>query len=280
MPLTPEETSRFVQAGDVRVHYHEAGTGPVLLMIHGGAPGAYGWGNFGRNLDALSENFRTIIVDLPGYGKSDKPDVEGGRYTFYTRVFIDMLDALGIEKAHVLGMATGGGAAMMMATEHPERIDRLILVGSAGGLPMFSLTPSEGLKVIQSYYTGDGPSVEKMRAYLEMIMFDKSQVTDELVMERYEASIDPEFMEKAPEGRGAENQQITEPVWKDADKIKARTLIMWGRNNRVQGYDNALFLMNRIPNSNVHIFGRTGLWVPWERAQAFNREVTGFLLDD
>lgn len=280
MPLTPEETSRFVQAGDVRVHYHEAGTGPVLLMIHGGAPGAYGWGNFGRNLDALSEHFRTIIVDLPGYGKSDKPQVSGGRFGFYTRVFIDMLDALGIEKAHVLGMATGGGAAMMMATEHPERIDRLILVGSAGGLPMFSLSPSEGQKVIRSYYGGDGPSIEKMRAYLEMITYDHSQITDEIVMERYEASIEPEFMVQAPEGRGEANQQIMEPVWRDADRIRARTLILWGRENRVQGYDNALFLMNRIPDSQVHIYGRTGLWVPWERAQAFNREVAGFLLDD
>ena len=82
MTLTRENTSRFVQAGEVRVHYHEAGDGPVLLCIHGGAPGAFGWGNFGRNLPALARHFRTLVVDLPGYGLSDKPDIEGPRTGF------------------------------------------------------------------------------------------------------------------------------------------------------------------------------------------------------
>lgn len=71
MTISYESTSKFVQVGDVKIHYHEAGTGPVLLMIHGGAPGAYGWGNFGPNLAALSKHFRTLIVDLPGFGWSD-----------------------------------------------------------------------------------------------------------------------------------------------------------------------------------------------------------------
>lgn len=280
MPLTAEETSKFVQAGDVKVHYHEAGSGPVLLCIHGGAPGAFGWGNFGRNMDALSQNFRTLIVDLPGYGKSDKPNVAGGRYAFYAKVFKDMLAALNIEKAHVIGMATGGGAAMMLAMQSPELIDRLILVSSAGGMPLFQLNPSEGQKVIQGYYGGEGPTYEKMRRYLQTIMYDSSLITDELIQERYDASIQPEFMVQAPEGRGAENQQVTEAVWKDMEKIKAKTLVIWGRENRVQSYDNALFMLARIPDVELHVYGKTGLWVPFERAKEFNREVKTFLLED
>lgn len=278
MALTAEETSRFVQAGDVKIHYHEAGSGPVLICIHGGAPGAFGWGNFGRNLEALSASFRTIIVDLPGFGKSDKPPIQGGQYGFYSKIFIDMFDALGIEKAHVLGMATGGGAAIKMAVDYPERVDRLILVSAAGGLMLFQPQPTEGMKVIGSYYRGEGPSVAKMRTYLETIMYDPKQVTEELIMERYEASIEPEFMVQAPEGRGS--LPTIEPVWKDLDQIKARTLIIWGRDNRVQPYENALFMLSRIPDVQLHIFGKTGLWVPQERAQAFNREVIGFLNDE
>ena len=106
MPLTAEETSKYVQAGEVRTHYHEAGAGPVLLVIHGGAPGAFGWGDFGHNLEGLSKRFRTLIVDLPGYGKSDKPQIEGGLYAFYAATFEAMLDALGIRTAHILGLAT------------------------------------------------------------------------------------------------------------------------------------------------------------------------------
>ncbi|HXZ09901.1 MAG TPA: alpha/beta hydrolase, partial [Paraburkholderia sp.] len=136
MMLTRDNTSKFVQAGAVKVHYHEAGTGPVLLCIHGGAPGAFGWGNFGRNLEALSRHFRTLIVDLPGYGKSDKPQIEGPRTSFYARTFRDMLEALGVAKAHVLGLATGGSAALKMAIDYPELIDRLVVISAPGGLSL------------------------------------------------------------------------------------------------------------------------------------------------
>lgn len=278
MTLTAESTSRFVQAGDVKVHYHEAGSGPALVCIHGGAPGAFGWGNFGRNMEALSQHFRTIIVDLPGYGKSDKPPIEGGQYGFYAKIFIDMFDALGIDKAHILGMATGGGAAIKIAVDHPERLDRLVLVSSVGGVMMFAPQPTEGMKTIRAYYGGEGPSPAKMRRYLETIMYDHSLITEELVMERYEASVDPAFMKQAPEGRPG-SIAVQEPVWKDLDRIKAPTYVIWGRDNRVQTYENALFMLSRIPEVQLHIYGQTGLWAPFERAESFNRQVIGFLTE-
>ena len=166
---------------------------------------------------------------------------------------------------------------MMMAIEHPELVDDLVLVSSAGGLPLFTPMPSEGQKVIQSYYGGEGPSLAKMRSYLEMMMYDTSPITDELVQERYEASIEPDFMTSAPEGRGAQNRPLTEQVWRDVDRIQSRTLVVWGRDNRVQGYDNALFLLNRIPDVQVHLYGRTGLWVPFERVADFNALLIGVL---
>ncbi|WP_353952549.1 alpha/beta hydrolase [Knoellia sp. S7-12] len=276
--FTEESTSRFVDAGGVRVHVHDAGSGPVLLCIHGGAPGAYGWGNFGANVSGLAEHFRVLVVDLPGYGRSDAPEIRGGRYGFYAQVFADLLATLGIESAHVLGMATGGAAAMMLAIEHPGVVDDLVLVSSAGGLPLFTPMPSEGQKLIQSYYGGEGPSPAKMRAYLEMMMYDKTSITDEIVQERYAASIRPDLRAAAPEGRPEHSPPVTEQVWRDVDRIKARTLVVWGRDNRVQGYDNALFLLNRIPNVQVHLYGRTGLWVPFERVSEFNTLLVGFLL--
>jgi len=278
MTLTAEGTSRYVQAGDVKIHYHEAGDGPTVVAIHGGAPGAFGWGNFGRNMDALSQHFRMIIVDLPGYGKSDKPSVTGGAFGFYANIFKDFLDALNIEKAHVMGMAMGAGAAMMMALNYPERVDRLVLVSAAGGPILFQPQPSEGSKIVAGYYRGEGPTPEKMRKYLEVMMYDKSLITDELVAERYEASIDPETMDRAPGGRTGD-RPVLESVWKDMDRIRAKTLVVWGRDNRLRSYDSALFMLNQIPDVQVHIFGKTGLWVPWERSTEFNRLVTGFLSD-
>jgi 4,5:9,10-diseco-3-hydroxy-5,9,17-trioxoandrosta-1(10),2-diene-4-oate hydrolase len=274
---TYESTSRFVTAAGVRVHLHEAGPAdaPLLLLIHGGAPGASGWGNFGQNVAGFAERFRTVVVDLPGYGRSDKPQVTGGRYGFYATVFAALVRELGAERAHIVGMATGGAAAIALAVDHPDVVERLVLVSSAGGLPLFTPTPSEGQKLIRGYYGGEGPTRAKMRTYLEMMMADHALVTDELVEERYLASVAPEFMESAPEGRGA--PPANEPLWQRLHEIAAATLVVWGRDNRVQGYDNALFMLNRIPDVEVHLFGRAGLWVPYEKARRFEELVTGFL---
>lgn len=276
--LTRENTSQFIQAGTTKIHYHEAGTGPTLVCIHGGAPGAFGWGNFGRNLEVLSRYFRTIIVDLPGYGKSDKPEIEGPRTSFYAQVFRDMLDALGIEKAHILGLATGGSVGLKMAIDYAEKVDRLIVVNSPGGLSLFQVGPPKSAS--HDYYGGEGPSMDRMRANMERIVYDKSLLTEEVIQERYEASIAPEFMARAPEGRGGKPGQTLEPLWQDLHKIEAETLVIWGRHNQSMNYDNALFMLNQIPNVRVHIHGKCGLWVPFEKANEFNQDVISFLSVD
>jgi len=267
--LTPESTSKYVEADGVKIHLHEAGSGPLLLLIHGGAPGAYGWGNFGQNMAAFAEHFRTVIVDLPGYGGSELPPEDGGegRYASYARIFAALIRELGAEKAHVLGLATGGAAAIALALDHPEVVDRLVLVSSAGGQPLFTPSPSEGQKIIRSYYGGKGPSRDKMVKYLEMMLFDQELVTDELVEERYQASL---------VGR-TRDIGSPEPLWTRMHEIAASTLVIWGRDNRVQGYDNALFMLQRIPDVEVHLFGKTGLWVPFERAARFEALVKDFL---
>ncbi len=273
--LTPENTSRFVKAGDVTVHYHEAGEGPVLLCIHGGAPGAFGWGNFGRNLPELSRHFRTLIVDLPGYGKSDKPAIEGERTSAYAGIFFDMLDALGIASAHVMGMATGGAVAMKMAIDHPERVGRLVVVNSPGGISLFN--KAKPRPASHDYYQGDGPSIEKMRAIMSRLVYDPSVLTEEIIQERYEASIDPAFMQQAPEGRGGDPGRNIAQLWKDLDRIQAPTLIVWGREHPTLGTDHALFLLNRIPNAHLMVYGQCGLWAPYEKIELFNRNVIDFL---
>lgn len=150
-------------------------------------------------------------------------------------------------------MATGGAAAIALAVDHPDVVERLVLVSSAGGLPLFSPMPSEGQKAIAGYPRGEGPTREKMRAYLEMMMYDTSLITDELVDERYRASLT---------GAGAEGTPTNEPLWQRLPEVAAPTLVVWGRDNRVQGYDNGLFLLRQIPDVELHVFGRTGLWVP------------------
>ena len=276
--FTAAGTSRVVTVNGVKTRYHEAGTGPeVLLCIHGGAPGATGWGNFADTVAGLAADARVIAVDLPGYGQSDPIDLGTGKYLPYADHFAALLAELGIERADVIGLATGGAIAIGLALRHPHLVRRLALVSSAGGVPLFSPAPSEGQKVIRSYYGGTGPSPEKMRRYLELVIFDRALVTDALVEERYLESVADGPARQAASAETAGGP--AEPLWQDLSAITCPTLVVWGTENRVQGFDNALFLLRQIPDARLHLFKRTGLQVPFERAAEFNHLVRGFITD-
>ena len=84
--LTEEATSKYATVDGVKIHYNEAGSGDPLVMLHGGGPGASGWSNFATNIGPLSERFRVILMDLPGFGKSDSVTVTGGRAAYNARI--------------------------------------------------------------------------------------------------------------------------------------------------------------------------------------------------
>jgi 4,5:9,10-diseco-3-hydroxy-5,9,17-trioxoandrosta-1(10),2-diene-4-oate hydrolase len=141
----------------MHLHYDEAGQGPVTVMLHGGGPGASGMSNFGRNLPVFAGHFRTLVVDQPGYGKSDKPPVEGNYFTFAADALKTLLDELGIEKTHLVGNSLGGGTAVRFALTYPERAGRLVLM-APGGLSLNVFAPT------RPRASGGWPSSARRRA--------------------------------------------------------------------------------------------------------------------
>ena len=152
----------------------------------------------------------------------------------YAEIMVAFLESLGIERVH---MSWGWPqeelwpSGWLWTIRHV--VDRLVLVSSAGGQTMFGLRRK--VTASQVYYGGDGPTPEKMRDYLSQLLYDPSLITDDVVRERYEASVEPEFMEQAPEGR-TPTRHTPEDLWKRLDEIQAQTLIVWGRENRAQSY--------------------------------------------
>jgi pimeloyl-ACP methyl ester carboxylesterase len=274
MAFTEEATSKFVQAGTLKLRYHEAGRGPTLIMIHGGGPGAGGWSNYRRNVDHFAERFRVILPDLPGFAKSDKPKIEGGILTFMAKAIKDLMDALDISRAHFVGNSLGGATTMKLAVDYPDRADRLVLMG-APGLALFTPQPSEGIKHLISYYDPPGPSMEKLRAFLNVMVYDSSALTDQLIKERYEASTQPDLVANPIMSRSTAAR--FEPVWKDVARIKHKTLLVWGRDDRTVTLDHSFFLLNQLENVRLHVFSKCGHWAQWEKAAEFNRLVTDFL---
>lgn len=267
-------TSRFVRAGDVKIHYQEGGSGDPLICIHGAGPGATAWSNFKGNFAALTPHFRTILVDMPQYGKSDKPVIEGGRLAYLARVFRDFMETLSIPKARFIGNSMGGQAALKLAIDFPERVDRVVVIGSsplkAGSI--FQPMPLEAIRNIRDYYRGDGPSRAKMRQVLESLVSDPSRITDDLVQERYVASMDPELV--------AINQKPpaeTEDLYFELTRVRAKTMLVWGQDDRAGALDVGLLMLRRVPDARLYLFSQCGHWANVEHRDEFNRVVVEFL---
>ena len=268
----------------MHLHYDEAGQGPVTIMLHGGGPGASGMSNFKHNLPAFAGHFRTLVVDQPGYGKSDKPPVQGNYFTFAATALKDLLDELGIDQAHLVGNSLGGGTAVRFALDNPERAGRLVLMGPGGlSLNVFAPDPTEGVKRLAEFGAPPGPSREKMEAFLRTLVFDQRLVTDELIDERYATASDPESLQAmASMGASFFDPATYEQglLWREAHRLRHRVLLIWGREDRVNPVDGALVAMKMIRRAQLHVFGGCGHWVQLEKAAGFNRLAIEFLNGD
>jgi 4,5:9,10-diseco-3-hydroxy-5,9,17-trioxoandrosta-1(10),2-diene-4-oate hydrolase len=266
----------------VRLHYHEAGAGhtETLVLLHGGGPGASAWSNFGRNIPVFAKSFRVLAVDQPGFGESDKPEEHDQYFTFAARALRDLLDSLGIEKAHLLGNSLGGGTAVRFALDNPKRAGRLVLMGPGGlSLNMFSADPTEGVRKLSAFVKD--PTRERIEEFLRIMVFDQSLVTDELIDERFAAARRPESLRamaalgKSFTGPGFEQGML----WRDAYRLRQRVLLVWGREDRVNPLDGGLIALKLIPRAQLHVFGGCGHWAQLEKFDEFNRLAIDFLVE-
>ena len=283
-PAEFASTSRFAEAGDMRLHYHEAGPPSddmPVVMLHGGGPGASAWSNFGRNLPVFAARFRTLMLDQPGFGSSAKPPVVGNYFTFAAEALAGLLDRLGIGQVHLVGNSLGGGTAVRFALRFPGRAGRLVLMGPGGlSLNVFAPDPTEGVKRLAEFAAPPGPSREKMAAFLRTMVHNQRLVTDELVEERYLAASTPEAVAAmASLGASFFDPAHAEEglLWREAQRLRNEVLLIWGREDRVNPLDGALVALKLIRRTQLHVFGGCGHWAQLEKFDEFNRLVIDFL---
>ena len=268
------EIARSVQAAGITTNYHDVGDGFPALFIHGSGPGVSAWANWRLVMPALSERLRVIAPDMAGFGFSERP--AGIRYDLDTWVAqaIGLLDALGLEQADVVGNSFGGALALAMAIRHPQRVRRLVLMGSVG-VP-FDIT--EGLDAVWGYT----PSFENMRRIMDYFAWDRSLVNDELAELRYRASIRPGFQETFGAMFPAPRQRWVDALASREEDIRAlphETLIVHGRDDRVIPLLTSLTLAEWIDRSQLHVYGRCGHWTQIEHAARFAKLVGDFLTE-
>ena len=269
------EIGQQVQTGPVLTNFHDLGQGAPILLIHGSGPGVSAWANWRLTMAALTPGYRCLAPDMAGFGYSTVPS----GYAFNRQGWLDQLiafmDAMGLERAHVIGNSFGGSMALALAIAAPQRVDRLVLMGSVG-VP-FAITP--GLDAVWGYT----PGLENMRAIMDYFAHDRSLIGEDLIRLRYEASLRPGVQDSYAAMFPAPRQRWVDAMAHDEAAVRAiphRTLLVHGRDDRVIPLQTSLTLNQWIDDSRLHIFGRCGHWTQIEQAGPFAHLVGNFLGSD
>ena len=279
---TEAESSRLIriQEGDLdlQLHYNDLGSGAeTVIMLHGSGPGASGWANFNRNIQPLvAAGYRVILMDCPGWSKSDPIVCTGSRSELNARALKGLMDALQIERAHLIGNSMGAHSVTAFALANPTRIGKLVLMGGGtGGPSQFVPMPTEGIKLLQALYRE--PSIDNLKKMMAVFVYDASSLTEELFQARLDNMLTRrDHLENFVKSLAANPKQFTD-YGPRLSEVSAPTLVIWGRDDRFVPLDIGLRLLWGMPNAELHIFNKCGHWAQWEHAAKFNRMVLDFL---
>ncbi len=245
---------------------------PWLILIHGMAFDRSGWGPV---LQKLGHRFRLVLVDNRGTGHSDRPT---GSFTVadMTSDVVAVLDAVGVRRAHVLGVSLGGMVAQELAITHPERVDGLVLACTTPGWPLGYPMPAASMRLIAAT-RGMRPEAAMRRhtenAVSARTVQDRPELVDRLV-ELQRSRLPDAGMLSAQAAAGARYGGYRRQA-----RIRARTLVLHGSADAVVDPRNAKQLAESITGARLVIFPGLGHLLFWEDPDGFADAVASFLLD-
>lgn len=270
------EIANTLDLGDIQVNYHDQGEGKPVILLHGSGAGVTAWANWRNAIPMLSEFRRVLAPDLVGFGYTESPaDYEFKHLDTWVDQIIRFMDALDIEKADFVGNSFGGSLSLRLAVEHPNRVGRIVLMGSGGQ----AFEVGEDLSKLWGYK----PSMTAMKEILGIMAFDQSIATDELAEMRYNATMRPGFQERfervfpKPFQRWADAQVVSDT---DLATLVNEVLIIHGRDDRVVPVQISENLFRKIKNAQMHLFGNCGHWTQLEQTKRFNALVLQFLQEN
>ena len=259
--------SAAAEASGVRIAWERRGAGEPLLLIHGLGYARWGWEPV---VDSLAESQEVVLFDNRGIGESDAP---GGPYS--VRMLAEdaaaVLDAAGLERAHVLGTSLGGMVALQLALDWPERVDRLVLActtpGGAAAAPM----PERTVRLME-----EAPALPvevALRRFVENAFGPEpdAALVDRILEHRLATAQSPAaWGAQAAAGAGFD-------VWDSVPEISVPTLVLTGEEDAVVDPRNSELLAARIPGARLERFPGAGHLFFWEQPERFVEVVTEFL---
>lgn len=270
------EIGRQIELGEFVVNYHDRGEGRPVLLLHGSGAGVSAWANWRNTLPELAKFRRVLAPDLLGFGYTQVPDDFAFQHMqSWVDQIVRFMDALEIEQADFIGNSFGASLTLALVVRYPERVGRMVLMGS-GGQPF---VVNENLMKLWGYK----PSLEAMKEILQIMAYDQSIATDELAEMRYRTTLRPgaqalfERVFPEPYQRWADALVIDDD---DLAALEHQTLILHGRDDAVVPVHVSEQLFKKIKNSQLHLFGCCGHWTQIEQAERFNQLVTQFLAEE
>jgi pimeloyl-ACP methyl ester carboxylesterase len=263
---------KFVDLDGYATHYIEMGSGEPVILLHGYFYDSLQWS---KNLGALAARFKVYALDLWGFGYSTREPMDYG-YPLYVRQLLKFMDVLGIEKASLVGQSMGGGMAILFATQHLERVNKLVLVAS-GGLPnpQSPVMRIAGLPGIGEFLFGLKGS---RRGILKAnFIYDKNKLTDEYV----------EAVTRFQKVKGTTEvllKVLRKRFWDTLSKeihtlrkMGLPVLIVWGHQDKSIPVKLARDMHHILKGSRLEIIDQAGHCPNDEQPEVFNRLALEFL---
>lgn len=264
----------YAEVDGLKLCYQEFGQGDTVLIVPGLGTSIDFWQ---LNIPVLARSFHVVAVDPPGFGKSDKPDA-GYELSWMNSKIIAFMDARGIDRVSVIGGSMGGHLALLLALDHPDRVDKLVMMGSTGDWPPPGPLLRPGLKglwnerIVNDYLRGHWPAI------FQKMVLHPNEMTQRLL--RYQMALRADYDRFWPEGRASARaiRSIFFSSCRDRlAEVRVPVLLVWGQSDQIHTPEHARFMHQRIPNSSLVILANSGHEAMIDQTEKFNDAVVSFL---
>jgi len=272
---------RFISVNGTRTRYWAAGEKETaIILVHGLGGFIESWMN---NIIPLAEKHRVYALDLLGFGQSDKTPLVHDMKNLVSFIH-DFMENLGIPKAALIGNSMGGGLILQFALDYPGMVEKLVLVDNAGmGRDVLADFKWCSFPVLNNFFMReDRNSTTRL---LKKLVYDESKLTPEFIELSFKYSSAPgaakALMTTLCAGINLRGQKdkLTRQLLDKLDTIKAPTLIIWGKQDRIIPVAHAQIAVKKIPGARLEIFDHCGHMPMYEQPDKFNRLVLDFLAE-
>ena len=271
----------FIEVEGLRIRYLEEGNGPAVLLLHGASLGSSADVWTGNLADLAACGLRVIACDQPGFGLSDNPGDPSVAYR--ARFVLAFMDALRLQKGHLIGHSQSGRIAVGLAFEHAERVPRVVVLGTGSLLPPL---PGGGKSDAAEGEEGGAaePTLEETRRLLEESVFDRARITPVALQTRHRMSTGKNFrafLERrhASAGEKKESKQGSKPLWRRLAEVPVPLRLIYGREDRGHAAERVALALKLHPGLDLHLVDRCKHIVQWDAAKEFAALSGSFLAD-